>query len=178
MKLIKRLYQTRLTRKISSPMKFRFKICSSQAPRDIFHAYCRFEFPVPSITNKTPLWRRWNLRIDQSILATGDILRRGFASSSIQMRSLSRLDATFVENATKHRNHEIPEQSRAVLIRREGVVAKLMKFVYVRRNRDRKSQREIEREREREREKERNKEGTKAKKTESRRNEACRVEGG
>ena len=70
------------------------------------------------------------------------------------MRSLSRLDATFVENATKHRNHEIPEQSRAVLIRREGVVAKLMKFVYVRRNRDRKSQREIERERERERERE------------------------
>ena len=71
------------------------------------------------------------------------------------MRSLSRLDATFVENATKHRNHEIPEQSRAVLIRREGVVAKLMKFVYVRRNRDRKSQREIERERERERERKR-----------------------
>lgn len=69
------------------------------------------------------------------------------------MRSLSRLDATFVENATKHRNHEIPEQSRAVLIRREGVVAKLMKFVYVQRDRDRKSQRKGEGEREREREK-------------------------
>lgn len=67
------------------------------------------------------------------------------------MRSLSRLDATFVENATKHRNHEIPEQSRAVLIRREGVVAKLMKFVYVQRDRDRKSQRKGEGERERER---------------------------